>query len=446
MSRLIFSELEFGRYDFGMQSIEINNDHNKKNVHEIANIINSRSLSSFSKEELEIYKTYKHERTHQLDCTATLWGMEYTCRMYNWYNNPSSKYLEVISLNDAEVQMHTKFVSANSEACIFKEVKFSLEYDDMCGVFIKGYYLNNYDEIVHTIAVTMLSLLEGHAYAQEQLIACELYEERNDLVSIRLLENEVKKIINDFKSTEYSCFLAMINCYFPNLKLIQQLRLMILVCRFSLNAPNMFLSIFPEEYIKICFPSAKDEYISSLSMELKRGMHRGTYALILLICLAKYSSKTQEISNSTSFEDMENTLLKIYLKEGEGLSDVRDVLRMQWSIEFEVLHNALYEKNATLAFMISKQFIDKYWYFDDLDTLFLPDFHTSDGEKVESSNRLDFDMNCHIDSMIQKVVDLEKAIEQYGMTRRHLAPQVYHDWLLRIKSGETGVRFYPSNF
>ncbi|HFF8521941.1 TPA: hypothetical protein ACGEYH_000636 [Providencia rettgeri] len=446
MSRLIFNELEFGRYDFGMQTIEINNSHNKKSAHEIASIINSKSLLPLNREELEIYKTYKHERTHQLDCTATLWGMEYTYRMYNWYDKPSDTCLQILSLNDAEIQMHSKFVSGNSESSTFKEVTFSLEYDDMCGVFIKAHYLNSYNKVIHTVAITMLSLLEGHAYAQEQLIACELYEEREDYVSIKLLEREVTKIINNFKSTEYSCFLAMINCYFPNLKLIQQLRLMILVCRFSLNTPIFYLAIFSEKYIKICFPSDKAEYISALSMELKRGMHRGSYALILLIYLAKYSSVTKEISNSTSFEDMENLLLKIYLTKGEKLSDTRDYLRVQWSIEFEVLRDALEKKNATLAFMISNQFIDKYWYFDDLGTLSLPDFHTSDGEIVESSNRLDFDMNNHIDSMIQNAVDLEKAIDNLGLTRMHLEPRRYDEWLVQSTSGEIKVRPYPSNF
>jgi len=441
LSRCIFNDQTLGQYDFGFQQIEISNKDNGKSVEDIERIINTRDLDILSGTELEIFKTYKHETTHLLDSTSTLWGMEYTCRMYNWFNTPSDEYLKVISLNDAEIQMHTKLLQNLNAAQHFSKLKYSLEYDEQCGVFVHMHYLNEYDGLIQSTPVTMLSLLEGHAYSQEQLISCDLYA--GNLVSSSLLVSKVNDDINSLNGSEYSCFLAMVSQLFPELELRQKLLIMILISRFSLNVPTFFISSFPEDILSHIFSGAPQELISALKMEMSRGMHRCTLCLVLMLCLAIHSESTERITDSTTLEQMERVLLKVFQRHNQTIENVRSSLILQYELEFELLTELLNEKGACLAKQIAEQFKGKNWYFDDLNTLQLPDFFLSNGNKVQPSIRIDYDIEEHMNNMLEKVVELERSLKELGIARQHLYPHVYHDWLNRIKSGETGIRYYP---
>lgn len=442
LSRNIFNQTTLGQYDFGLQQIELNNTDNRKTVEDIERIIRTQDLSTLSATEFEIFKTYKHETTHLIDGTSTLWGMEYTSRMYNWFNTPSETYLKVLSLNDAEIQMHSKLLSPRSEPNRFLKLKYSLEHDKHCGVFVHMHYLNEYNVVLQSTPITMLSLLEGHAFSQEQLLACEFYERNDDIVSITLLENSVEREISNLSGSEYSCFLAFINQLFPDLKLSHKLLIMILISRFSLNAPTFFIASFPEYILSHIFPGAPQELVSALKMEMARGMHRSTFCFALLLCLAMHS-ETTKITNSTSLEQMEEVLLKIYQSENESIEDVKSSLHWHWKMQFEMLVKLLSEKNANLASKLSEQLISKNWYFDELNALKLPDFFLSSDDKVEPLNRLEYDMEVHVEEMLEKVVNLETALKDIGVARQHLYPHIYHDWLTRIKSGETGSVYYP---
>ncbi|WP_411683422.1 hypothetical protein, partial [Aeromonas caviae] len=114
MSGYIFSKRFLGCYDFGFQTIEINNDDTRRSIRQLEDIISVSSPCELSNSDFEIYKTYRHEVTHLIDSTATLWGMEYTLRMHRWFNEKNENNLSVLSLNDAEIQMH------NHLLCDFK--------------------------------------------------------------------------------------------------------------------------------------------------------------------------------------------------------------------------------------------------------------------------------------------------------------------------------------
>lgn len=443
MSRYIFNDQALGQYDFGFQQIQINNDYTGKTAADIEKIIKVVNLANLSDTELEIYKTYKHETTHLLDSTSTLWGMEYTCRMYNWFSEQSEKYLKVISLNDAEIQMHSHLLEVPSKSRSFLKLKYSLEHDENCGVFVHMHYLDEYGDILQSTPITMLSLLEGHAYAQEQLLSCELHDKEADIVSSALLASKVSEDISSLNGSEYSCFLALINQLFPELKLRQKLLIMILISRFSLNAPIFFIGAFPEYILRHVFHGAPQELVSALSMEMSRGMHRSSLCLVLLLCLAMHSETTRKIDDSTSLKDMEDVLLSVYQKQDQLLGDVKTTLQSQYNLEFEFLLKRLEEKGAYLANSLATQFKNKDWYFDDISALELPDFFLSNGELVTPRTRLDFDSEQHFDDKLDIVVGLEKTLKKLGVTRQHLYPSIYHDWLNRIKSGEIGTTYYP---
>ena len=163
----------------------------------------------------------------------------------------------------------------------------------------------------------------------------------------------------------------------------------------------------------------------------------------MLLCLAMHSETTKSVTNSTTLEEMEEVLLKIYQSKNKSIEDVKSSLLLQFKLEFEFVSELLNEKGAYLAKKLADQFKDKNWYFDDLYTLELPDFFLSDGDKVEPSKRIDYDMEAHMDDKLEKVVNLESALGRLGVARQHLYPHVYHDWFNRIKLGETGIVYYP---
>ncbi|MCX8878120.1 hypothetical protein NOL18_13340 [Vibrio parahaemolyticus] len=443
MSRYIFNDQALGQYDFGFQQIQINSDYTGKTAADIEDIIKVVNLADLSDTELEIYKTYKHETTHLLDCTSTLWGMEYTCRMYNWFSTQSEEYLKVISLNDAEIQMHSHLLKVPSKFRRLLKLKYSLEHDESCGVFVHIHYLDEYSDVIQSTPITMLSLLEGHAYAQEQLLSCELYDKEVDIVSSALLSSKVSEDIGSLNCSEYSCFLALINQLFPELKLRQQLLIMILISRFSLNTPTFFIGSFSEYILRHIFHGAPEELISTLKMEMSRGMHRSSLCLVLLLCLAIHSETTRKIDDTTSLREIENILLKVYQRKDQSIDDVKNELQTHYNLEFELLLELLEEKGAYLAHSLAIQFKDKDWYFDDFSALELPDFFLSNGDLVKPCSRLDFNSEQHLENKLDIVVGLEQALKELGVARQHLYPSVYHDWLDKIKSGEVGVTYYP---
>ncbi|HCE1840172.1 hypothetical protein [Vibrio parahaemolyticus] len=443
MSRVIFNQVELGSYDFGLQLIEINNEANFKSKDDIIRILNTSDLHSLTDTELEIYKTYKHEVTHQLDSTATLWGMEYTNRLYSWFKNPEDNLLEVLSLNDAEIQMHSKLINVSEKIGYYSKILFSLEYDVDCGVYVRFHYHDEDGNSVHSTSVSMLSLLEGHAYAQEQAVSCRIHEHNNDVVALTLLEKKISEATRNFQLTEYSCFLALINQIFPNLKLSQRLNLMIFSARFSLSVSGFFIAMIPDAVLSHIFAKAQADLVSTLKMEMCRGMHRSSYALIVLVCLAMHNEQTGSIDNGTSYTEMEDIFLGCYLSNFKSLDVVKQMLSDSCEVEYELLSEQLIENGAELAARISAQFVNKSWYDDDITKLSLPDFNLSSCDVVSPPKRLLFDTVRHEDIILKKVIELKKAMKRLGVVRQHLAPHVYHDWLVKIRNGEIGYHFYP---
>lgn len=438
MSGYIFSNKFLGCYDFGFQIIEINNDDTKKSISQLVEIISSSEPCELNNDDLEIYKTYRHEVTHLLDATATLWGMEYTLRMHRWFNEKNDSNLSVLSLNDAEIQMHNHLLFDIKINDNYHKINYSLEYDVGCGVFVRFHYFNLKNESLMSVPITMLCLLEGHAYAQEQLMAYNVFLEKGDVVSNILLERQVEKDLKNLSATEYSCFIALIYQLFPWLSFKKKMELMIFSAKFSLNIPVFMMGAIPFRLLKHIFSLGPNDYISSLKMEMSRGMHRSTFCLITLLYLAMYSEKIEPITECTNFNDLETMVLNIYPTPILNVG-----LRNVYNMEFEPLIQQLKNTGATLAEEISIQFVDKSWYSSDFEKVFLPSVVLSSGEIVTPKKHIIFDVEEHIDLMLSRVTELNSKIKEYGVVRQHLRPEIYQDMVSRTNEGFNGIVFYP---
>ena len=447
MSKYIFNNEDYGRYYFFTQFIELNNEKLGVDAVRAAEIITAKSAESFTPNEIEFYKTFIHESQHFLDSTSTLWGIEYSIRLFNCLNNENHpKYVDVFALNDSEIEQHTDLNrETESDHFSYREMRSILSYDEDHGVHIQFKYYDNDGfefSLVHTTPLSMLAVLEGHAFSQEQLISLELYDSRMDSVSLHLVESKYKDTLKKINSTEYTCVLAFVEHIFPKLEFKNKLKIVTYASELVLNIP-VFMPSVQESYIDVLFQNSDPELISSLKMELARGMNRSSLLCIILLLL-QWSFEKEPIDEQGSFEkQLENRLFSVFLHEGQDLSSWKERFFMLWEMEYDNGCKLLAEKNIELVRLSAVGNKNEPSHYFNKSNLVLPSIALSTGEFVSSVNELDYDMEKHYYEFSDNANSLQGLLAQRKGKKPHLRPYVYHDWLERIKRGETGTKFYP---
>ena len=440
MSRKCFNLETHGQYEYAMQIIELNNLLFNRSTEDMDRIINNSNVEHLDGRELEIYQTYVHEMTHFIDSTTTLWGMEYTTRMYRWFNEKSSKYLKVFAINDVEITMHNKLhEELFSDGLNFREIKFSLDHCDLVGIYVQFHYLSEYGSPIISTPLTIFSLFEGHAYAQEKLVSCKIFEKNGDLVSLAILERSINEQISQLKSSEYTCLLALVIQLFPNIKLSRKLEIICILSKFCFNAPTILLSTFPNDLMRMIFHGANEELISSLQMELSRGTNRSILALLLLLAMKIKTEEDNTSLDELTSDQIEPLLLNVYVTRSQSIDDVVARMKVFWEIEFDLLTSICEEVGAELALKMANQVKNMSWYNINLKDIYLPDVYLKNGDWLSSKRPLDFDIPNHYEEMIEESMSLEASLNAYGVTREHLTPSFYHGWLKHMKTENTGI-------
>ncbi len=446
MSKTIFNSGDYGRYYFFTQLIELNNDKLGISASRASELINSNVAESFTSNEIEFYKTFIHEAVHFLDSTSTLWGIEYSYRLYNCLTSDNEgNYVDVFALNDSEIEQHTDLNrDLDTKSFSYREMRAVLSYDEEHGVHVQFKYYDNDGRsflLTHSTPLSMLAVLEGHAFSQEQLFALDVYETREDIVSIRFLQENHSDKLHESNSTEYTCILAFVEQIFPMLSFRHKLMVVNYASELVLNMPVM-MSTFPEEYIDGLFRSSDPTLISSLKMELRRGMNRPSLLCLMLIVL-KFSFEKDPVDTHANFEkQLEDRLFGTFLFEGQDLEKWKQRFATMWESEYDLGCELFAEKGFQLARLSAVANKNKSWHSYEKSNLFLPSIALSTGEFVNTKRNIDYDMENHFFEFSDNADSLQKLLEQRKGKKPHLRPYVYHDWLERIKKGETGTRFY----
>ncbi len=113
-----------------------------------------------------------HEQTHYLDLTASLWGVEYNLRKIRAVENTTTERVSVFKLNYSELQCIHNNYTVKFEKFNYKDVhtfKHEYEYSEKFGVLLFIVLIEKNGK-QKKIPLTMLSLFEGHAYSNEELI------------------------------------------------------------------------------------------------------------------------------------------------------------------------------------------------------------------------------------------------------------------------------------
>ncbi len=450
MSKSLFRQSEYGSYHFLEQVVEIRNDVLGLTPERAQGVLRSFDFKSMTDKDIEFYKTYIHESVHFIDSTASLWGMEYTCRLYNCFNSNNSQYsIDVFLLNDSEIEQHSHSLEAHIPTPMeYRTIRSILSYTPKYGAHILFKYYNNEGKgwyEVNSTPLTMLALLEGHAYSQELLTAISIYKARNDHMSISLLKQDHQKMLKDKTLCEYTCILSFTEQLFEGCTFEEQLIIVTFVSQFALDLPALFH--FPDVYVEMLFgPNTDEHIISAFKMELNRGMNRSSLVALILILL-HCSLEAKPINSSYEFSrELENRLFELFVQDGENIESCKQTFKTFHEISYETGLNLLHEKGAELAYLSALANKDKDWFSFNLAEVALPSALLTSGELLNANRELDYDIQELVFSDDAKTIELTKILKQEKARKPHLRPKVCHDWLRKIEAGETGVHYYPEDF
>lgn len=434
MSGTIFNSHAFGSYDFVTQIIEIHNSREQ-----VLKAINTNSFIELNDTELKVYQTYIHEITHLLDSTTTLWGIEYIIRLYQWFKYQDKKSLAALAINDSEVTIHNINPEDKFKKAIY--IKYSLEYDGDIGSSIQIHYFDCSGKIITSKPISILSLLENHAYAKELLISIEKYKSQKKFIDLTITERDIKENILDIKSCEYKIYLALSLQVMPDLDIETHLRILCKVFEFCLDLPSTYLIQTPNYLFKMAFGDSKEELISQLKMEFGRGQNRHILAFLILFYILNEIHNKKIDTSKDFYEKLELYIIEIY-NINKNNSKIFDSIAGHWEIEMNLNIKLLEELDAQLPLLMAKQRIDIGWGEKKYQDYYLPDVMTDDITYASFKNRLNFDIEHHYNNLYTKYQQLKNTLSEYGARRDHLSPNFAHEWLKFIKENPQGGIFY----
>ncbi len=447
MSKNVLNSKNLGDYYFFLNYIELNNIGIGISGERAQQIIESQETSSLTEKDILYLKTYVHEVTHLIDSTTSLWGLEYSSRLKSCLNNIGDENsVSVFALNYSEIELHEDLLlQGKSERLEYREMRSILNYDVEHGVHLQFYYYDFIDSayrLVHKTPVSMLSLMEGHAFVVEHLLELELYESKEDLVSLKLVESEFLKILDDPDRTEYTCLLAFADFLYPQLEFKTKFQLIDVVCRFCLNLPSIGFP-FPNEYIDGLFGTSDPKLVSSLKMELSRGMNRSALVCLTLIVI-KYSLEERDLD---VVEDIQKQLFERVcepFQTGYATQEkFLDTFFSLWNHEYDFRCEMLEDDGFELVKKLAESNKSLVWDTIDLNKISLPDIGLSSGEFIRARNRIDYNMEEHFFSYSDIATELTEKLQNLSTKKSHLTPNIHHAWLTDIESGESNfIKFY----
>ena len=445
LSKTIFNIQELGSYDFTTQLIEIDNDMFSRTTEQVQNIINTDNLIELNDKDLELYKTYVHEVTHFLDSTTTIWGTQYSARLNRYYNHQDKQTLEVLAINDAEITANENNLTEHDSVAKFSIIKYKLEYCKELGVVVEIHFFDDYENPLYSSSLSMLALLEGHAYVKEHLVALKKHKLENDLVELNLLKKEIKRKALEIKSCEYTVYLALSMQLLPNIDIEVHLDIVCKVFEICLDLPSIYLASTPYFLFDMVFVNCYSEkLISQLKLEFARGQNRHVLALLLL-CLVLNKINNKIIFVDANFaNNLEKYILEDYASQNQEFDELLELIIGMWEIEMAASINILKEVNAELPLSMLNQRIKIGWGVQDFENYNLPDITTNYIDKVSFKKSLDFDIEQHYNQVKEKSNLLKKDITYYGIRREHATPNFSHgflDWMMKNPGGGVYTHF-----
>ncbi|WP_010671417.1 hypothetical protein [Pantoea agglomerans] len=416
MSRYAFNNEKLGDYDFLMQYIQIYLEKVNVSICRAQEIVKNGGSDINNESELSFYKTYIHEMQHFLDCTTTLWGLNFTARAYNYYRNKATNALEVFCIDFGEIAKHNRLRVSMEDfgpKLQLESIKTYSNYSPDYGVFISIHYLDS-ETIVHSTPISTISVLENHAYAQEQIFALKYYRNKNDIVSIKLLEREINDLLKEARRTEYTSLISLTKKVMPNLSLEYVLIAITVITRITLNTPFLY-SFIRVEVINEVFKPMTENWKNTIRTDLSRGANVGSRFYILLMWLAIYNDNNPLNQNGDFVKEVNDIILDAYLPRDDF--ETYEILRLN---DLHIYLEKLRTLNAQLPVEVACQDIYKNDIYFNASNYKLPDVILSTGEIIYAKKMLNSNIVKHTDDIMSMACSLES--QSLNHPRMHMSP------------------------
>lgn len=233
----------------------------------------------------DIRALVKHEITHFLDHSTTIWGIEFIfrrSRLIQFLMRPGAnaqQAFEVYLINAAELQMHSELISIHKDITFDQcdIVKHKLVQNDIYGPIIIIKFFQG-DILICDVPLSMLSLLEANAIANEYLSRFDdlaQMDQAQKSIAEAAVERKLKKILNEPDLAEYSVLINLAKIHFTFFDSLQLLSYISILVNYCLNVSISTLRVISEN-IRHSF---ENEYIGNgIWADLCRGMSRHVIA------------------------------------------------------------------------------------------------------------------------------------------------------------------------
>ncbi|WP_332604842.1 hypothetical protein [Acinetobacter sp. ESBL14] len=282
-----------------------NNSHDEyiksiKNEYQLYRVIDFKSL-------------IVHEQTHFLDLTSSLWGLEFNIRKNNVFltkNNIEDQKdaLDVFSLNYSELlKMHRPLNKNNNLLLDYREVinyRHFYYYDKNVGVSLEIQL--NYKNSSISVPVSMLSVLESHAFSNEYL---SKYKDASQIKNLKIkhkIKNQIYENYINFMNNpiyhEYNILLKLIDIHYSKLDLniTQKLKLCSVVTGVCLDMGGLLLSSISNKIYK----TIESHYKYSIKADWMRGSSRHILAIKIILLMYDYIKSLKKVSDLQKMKNL----------------------------------------------------------------------------------------------------------------------------------------------
>lgn len=412
-----------GVFDFTANMVEI------KKYNASARKLIERAISGVFEEieqpESKVLRTMKslviHEYVHFLDLTTTLWGMEYIAR-----KNLLAKAIaddgeiqtrkDVSLINVSELHAHEQLVRTSGVGLLKTTLmNHEVVIDERFGPIIFIYYSVE-GEIIQSVPLSMMAVLEANAYACEILSriydAERLVDPVARAIALQEAEDDFECILDDPSQSVYTVLISLAKLHFPLLDTKQLMLLMNALVKFTLDLNSFEMS----EMANYVQRSIESKYAGEvISDDMRRGASRAVVAFktILIMHDWRHTISSQARSHHDQLLEQNPQFAIEHCWSSIGMTTLsKEITDNEFNVQYENMYSLclleeefkLYSESKFNRSALSCGNVAEVG----LDNLKLMDVFLEDGSVACPPNRIDIDVEGYLLSYAYISVEIDK--------------------------------------
>lgn len=423
--------------------------YSRQNKQEIEAWVNELKVERGWRQSFEARSLLTHEFTHFLDMTTTVWGLEYVCRKLLMLNPQGGfspeEAARVYMVNTLEIEVHDELVSKpNSSIDGFDSLSHGLKYTEKYGVVCLLFYSRG-GEVVHQAPISMLSVLEANATANEylrRLSDADYLEASVAQVEVCEIEREVLSLLRDSSLTEYTLLITLTKTHFPELPLWCLLKFVSALSRFTLDVGAMCMSSMAD-VIEDTFSAAL--LGNWVCVDLRRGGSRPIIFLKTILLMYSSLSDMEGKAQSDFIETIIDNPFEAIVNFWQGMGV--EVLQALSDSEYDCYHKSVLDSESCIDYEIVRSgksnrdvLKNSHAGLTPFGELALVDPITEDGSVISMPNRINVDVLDYFEANLATFLELDEVYDSTPKLRFHMSPEEAFHFRVgaSMKFGERG--------